>query len=152
MQIRKLNIMDGNESELRIFSKFLYDSLEHREQGLSGRVNGQAMAAAIQNGALVALVAEEDGKAIGMQLWEIVTFGLWYDTAVRGKNLRFQYMSEGVDLEISAGKQVAFLHHGIASMQEDKWTLFASVDVRDQISNIAQNCGLSRTLSAYSLN
>ena len=147
MQVRKLDIMDGPESELKIFSKFLHDSLEHRKQGLASRVNGQAMSTAIQTGALVALIAEEDGKAIGMQLWELVNNGIWFDTAFKVKNMRFQFM-----LENSANKQVEFLHHGINAMRQDTWQLLSSVHKDDQTFEVAKNCGLLSYGASYELN
>lgn len=146
MQIRKLNIMDGNENELKIFSKLLYDSLEHREQGLSSRVNGSAMATAIQTGALVALIAEEDGKAIGMQLWELVNNGIWFDAAFRVKNMRFQFMTLN-----NVNKQVEFLHQGINAMRQDAWKLLFAVHKDDQAFEIAKNCGLLTHGISYDL-
>ena len=138
--------MSGNESELKIFSKFLYDSLEHREQGLSSRVNGSAMATAIQTGALVALIAEEDGKAICMQIWEIINNGIWFDTLFKVKNLRFQFV-----IDDDTRKHISLLHSGIGVMREDGYKLIASIDARDQFFEISNNCGLTTFAVTYDI-
>jgi hypothetical protein len=138
MEYRKLNLIDGDDQDLKDFMSLLKDALEYRAKGASELVNVDAMSKMIAAGYITANVAFDDKGLAGLQVWEIM--GFWFDSQKEYKGLRFQYMANNVPIE-----QIKFMHFGANLIKQEKIIPIVIAASSDQLSTVVPVAGLTKS-------
>jgi hypothetical protein len=131
---KKLNLIDGPDTDLANFFRLLKEALEAKKPGSSAHVNIELLSKIIATGTITGHVAEVDGEAVALQIWEAAQF--WFDTSTKFANLRLQYMAYATPAE-----QVGFMQWGAAQAQEGV-SVITTIDAADQLYPILPHCGL----------
>jgi hypothetical protein len=146
MEYRKLNLIDGDDQDLKDFMSFLQEAIENRSAGASQLVNIEMMSKLIALEVIYAFVVFNEFGNIGIQISERSTH--WINSKSYKNVLRLQYIRDAT----------ADLHHKAAlhwvtevkKMYPNDDTMIASIN-GDELFLQLPNFGLKLFSYAYSL-
>ena len=134
MEYRKLNLIDGPDQDLHDFMRLLKEALEHKRVGSAQLVNMELMSKLIAVGSITCNILSDEGKNIGLQIFEKAQF--WFDTSLTLANMRLQYVRG----DVSATVYVAFTLWGAEQARVTGTQVITTVEETDQLYPLLPLC------------